>query len=103
MKKEELIEHINYALKIGADVTLTEEDVEQIIKALKQNRWIPCSERLPKKDEEVFVYLFRKQPYIAWHNGVDWCTNDFTVDKDDEPLAWMPLPQPYRAESEEKE
>lgn len=37
MTNEELIEHIKYSLKIGADVTLTEEDAKQIIKALEQN------------------------------------------------------------------
>lgn len=36
MTNEELIEHIKYSLKIGADITLTEEDTKQIIKALEQ-------------------------------------------------------------------
>ena len=74
--------------------------LDMAIEALKQNQWIPCSERLPKKDEEVLVYLFGDSPYIAWHDGVNWCTEDFTVDKDDEPIAWMPLPKAYERRTE---
>lgn len=59
-------------------------------------RWIPCSERLPIKDEPVFVYLFGDSPYLAWWNGRDWDTEDFTVDRSEEPIAWLPLPEPFR-------
>ena len=59
-------------------------------------KWIPCTERLPKDGEEVFIYLFGNSPYIAWFEDGEWHTNDFTVDKDDEPIAWMPLPEPYQ-------
>lgn len=59
------------------------------------NQWIPCSGHPPKIDEEVFVYLFGDSPYIAWFDGDDWQTDDFTVDDDEHPTAWMPLPQPW--------
>ncbi len=71
------------------------EAIDMAIEALKQTQFIPCEERLPKRDESVFVYLFKDSPYIAWYDGFYWCTDDFTVDKDEEPLAWMPLPKPY--------
>ena len=63
--------------------------------------WIPCSERLPEEDEQVFVYLFDDSPYIAWFCGGRWHTEEFTLDKDDEPTAWMPLPALYEERQEE--
>ena len=63
-------------------------------------QWIPCEERLPIKDEPVFVYLFGDSPYLAWWNGRDWDTEDFTVDRIEEPVAWMPLPKPYEGKTE---
>ena len=36
MTREELIYHIRYSIDIGADITLTNEEGEEIIKALEQ-------------------------------------------------------------------
>ena len=58
-------------------------------------KWIPVSERPPKKDVPVFVYLFGSGPYIAWINrDGEWETEDFTVDHDYLPKTWFPLPEP---------
>ena len=63
--------------------------------------WIPCSERLPKPDEEVFVYLWGDVPQLASVNGEgQWKTDNFYLDADDSPKAWMPLPKPYREDGE---
>ena len=72
-------------------------------KAMEQKaRWIPVSERLPEDGTEVFVYLFdRPSPYIAWIEDTHWYTDDFEVEREDEPIAWMPLPEPYRGEEAE--
>lgn len=58
-------------------------------------RWTPCSKRLPDDGEEVFVYLYNASPYIAWVKDGHWYTEEFEVDKENEPKAWMPLPRPY--------
>jgi len=63
-------------------------------------RWIPCSERLPDDGEEVFVYLYNASPYIAWVRDGHWYTEDFEVQEEHEPKAWMPLPEPYKEEEE---
>ena len=55
---------------------------------------ISCSDRMPEKDKEVFVYLFDNSPYIAWWDGERWHTEDFILDEDDEPLEWYELPRP---------
>ena len=62
---------------------------------MTMNEWIPVTERLPKKDVPVFVYLFGDSPYIAWINCEgEWETEQFTIDHDYLPKAWMPLPEP---------
>lgn len=62
-----------------------------------ENDWIPCPEKLPEDGTEVFVYLFnRPSPYIAWIDDCRWYTEDFEVESENEPIAWMPLPEPYR-------
>ena len=65
-----------------------------------EQQWIPCSDRPPEEEVEVFVYLFdRPSPYIAWiSKGGKWHTEDFTLEADDNPVAWMPLPEPYKGE-----
>ena len=63
--------------------------------------WILCSERLPRPDEEVFVYLWGDVPYLASVNDEgQWKTDNFYLDADDSPKVWMPLPKPYREDSE---
>jgi len=71
------------------------------IELLEQTRWIPVSERLP---EEVGTYIttvdYEKHGIAVgqryYHGkGLGW--------EDDCVIAWMPLPEPYEAESEDKE
>lgn len=84
------------------DETEGKETIEAFlmaIEALEQTQWIPCSERLPRKDEPVFVYLFGDSPYLAWWDGRDWETEDFTVDRSEEPIAWLPLPKAYEGKT----
>ena len=68
-----------------------------------EQRWIPCSVRLPEDDTEVLVYLFEnnKSPYIAWLSDGRWYTEYFEVEREDEPVAWMPLPEPYQGGEQE--
>lgn len=63
-------------------------------------RWIPVSERLPEDNKEVLVDR-NAGPYLAWFEDGEWRTEDFVIDKEFEPIAWMPLPEPYKAESED--
>ena len=64
-------------------------------------RWIPCSERLPEYPGVYMTTLdygkhglttgarYYHGKYFKWMNE---CV-----------IAWMPLPEPYKAESEDKE
>lgn len=72
------------------------EEVLRRLPSAQPERWILCSQRLPKSGKEVFVYLWDNVPYLA---SVDdkgrWETERFYLDADDTPKAWMPLPKPY--------
>ena len=60
---------------------------------IEYSRWIPVSERLPEEDELYLVYT-EEQPFVCeFENG------EFFID---DVLAWMPLPEPYKAEGSDK-
>lgn len=71
----------------------------EIMEILADNRWIPCSERLPKKDELVLVTVWNNIN-IAWRNIYGgWESAEDMYEKGDV-TAWMPLPEPYREDGE---
>jgi len=66
-------------------------------------RWIPVSERLPEEDGEYLATIYdmdENYEYIdiAELGDGKWCYKPYILVK-----AWMPLPKPYKAESEDKE
>jgi len=63
--------------------------------------WVSVKDRLPEVNKEVLVYLFsNNQPHIAWWNGTHWQTDEFVLDDCEyEPLAWFPLPEPYKGDN----
>lgn len=86
---------------ILAERTAFKHDIFDAPEVKPEPKWIPCSDRLPEDCTEVFVYLFDSpSPYIAWIEDTHWYTEDFEVDREDEPIAWMPLPEQYREEGE---
>lgn len=99
------------------------------LKEPKKGEWIPVSERLPEDLEPVNITWVNRDPisYYAdikdkpftatghyykgkwyWYSSTcqDYleeygrCDVD-EIDKDIEVIAWMPIPKPYKAESEE--
>ena len=88
--------------------------IEELPSAQPDQRWIPCSERLPEKSGRYLVtrgsnvcgslwnrvYILNysdlmglKKEKIWWSGNVG--KSDF--EKYDDVLAWMPLPEPYKA------
>ena len=74
----------------------------------QEPRWIPVSERLPDTDDEVlcwYEYYHWSQEKILPEYGIgqffdDRWFGEVSVGKDIRVIAWMPLPKPYKAESE---
>lgn len=111
MTKEEIIEFCEMKAELEAE---NEDIYEAIIKALEQTRWIPVSERLPEERNHYLITIEIDgmngcKPYYeiqtSWYSG-----KEFVVEYKDDGLvakksviAWMPLPEPYKAESESEE
>lgn len=70
--------------------------MEQWFKQHPEPRWIPCSERLPEKNEEVLL-TYADRPTIGWLNDDGmWSIYEGEANAEaDEVTAWMQLPRPY--------
>lgn len=82
---------------------------KQIAEQESKTEWIPVSECLPEEKENPITMDFYEYPctvkfgdvydvrYYKFGRG-KWWHGAGTIDK--EVIAWMPLPEPYKAESE---
>lgn len=70
------------------------------------SEWMPVSEKLPNSMEDVLVYDGADM-FVAWYSRNEirqgWFSYNSQFDKHTPIIAWMPLPEPYKAESEDKE
>ena len=97
MNRDEAIEILNTIPIKGEEV----DAIEMAIKALEQEpRWIPVSERLPQKRG---FYLVSTTDCITIMEFIDGWTSQNIGLCNWYVKAWMPLPKPYKAESEDKE
>lgn len=65
------------------------------------NKWIPIKEKLPEKDEMVLLQAqIDGRMYVGYRNycGAYRCiTARGSAVTGLKPIAWMPLPEPYKA------
>ena len=99
---EEQLENFRIFIVLHGGSIVKEEKIGDNI---RNNRWIPCSERLPERDVNVLAYVrnvsFDYQ-HVMWIDDYSGRWSGFIGSGiGDEVLAWMPLPEPYEAESEE--
>ena len=88
-----------------------EEVRDKAINARESQRWIPVSERLPKAGEyvgDVAKYYLVQNEYgdmlVARYTHSGYWEQIYQLKPyDDEIVAWMPLPESYKAESEDVE
>ena len=83
------------------------DELRKLPPAQPEQRWIPCSERLPNDESYVLVYYIlneyideKMDIWIGWHemDGI-WYVDGEEHDEEwnNEVIAWMPLPEPYNA------
>ena len=73
---------------------IAQDIVKNVPSVEPERKWIPCSERLPDWDEHRDDMVL-----VCYGNGsvrFDACMNGEWVHGN--PIAWMPLPEPYRGE-----
>lgn len=77
---------------------------ERMSNSENPNKWIPISERLPKMDGKMLVTNGRGL-YFGWFDSIDkgWRTDSKSEYFFADIVAWLPLPKPYKAESEGEE
>lgn len=87
---------------------------------IEPQRWIPCSERLPEESDGTILVCFpdefpynNKEPYVnAKHNqrvktafysqfSKTWYIGDLGAIGEVRPIAWMPLPEPWKENKDE--
>jgi len=99
-----LKQYVDYDNPDVPDFYTMEEAIKVIIKALEQEPktgWIPVSERLPEESLNSVIGwdTYRERcvfvQYIDGHFQITGSNESFNI------VAWMPLPKPYKAESEE--
>lgn len=94
---------------------LVNDGIDNIVNRIKalpsaDAEWIPCSERVPKENEYVDnvckYYLIQDEygdMHVAHLSGRGWETIESIKALGCDVIAWMPLPKPYREESEVEE
>ena len=68
---------------------------DSLVPSAQPQRWISVTERLP---EEAGLYLVSTECGAVFDRWFSYGTFDYT---DDEVVAWMPLPEPYKGENDE--
>jgi hypothetical protein len=81
------------------------------VTSVYKKEWIPVTERLPKDRREVLVTAYWHETYQVmmgsyFGDELWWCVpfnNSGEHMQKLKPKAWMPLPEKYKEESEDKE
>ena len=79
--------------------------IKEAIKALEKEEWISCDEKPNELVDNVRKYYLIQDEYgdmcVARYTKKGWHPIESLFFLDDV-VAWIPLPEPYKAESEEK-
>lgn len=110
IEREAAIDAVLGACKDTATTECAVRELEELPPAQPESHWIPCSERLPvikehHVSEPCIVYCSNGAYGFAGLEENIFGQVGWNCERDDEyheplgeVLAWMPLPEPYRAE-----
>jgi hypothetical protein len=103
---EHMIQEIKDTAFCGDDQTPYVFDIEKILDMAEVPRWIPVSEKLPEEGKTVMAstkYGIYPEARYSKKYGWKWpweVGEDYWSEIVDSVEAWMPLPEPYKAERE---
>lgn len=82
------------ALECKGCKTMNNRDTDTI----SRPQWIPVTERMPENNIDVLLTSWSGySQYVGWLDDFGtWHSGDEEVIKGFEPIAWMPLPDPYQ-------
>ena len=98
----------NRVIKQTLDEVYAHAETEAEARFHAQQRWIPCSERLPEKPEQVLIYAWNVHYVLAKYKEIRtwegiykmaWVVEDAYNAPHEikhDVIAWMPLLEPYR-------
>lgn len=73
----------------------TRMEQEELRKSLQ---WIPAEEQLPENERSVLLCGAQGWVDIGWYTQGVWRTGFSAAEITKDVVAWMPLPEPYRAQ-----
>ena len=92
---EEIDDHaIEFEVFGASDDYISVGWVKEIIRKHMNDGWIPVEERLPDNNENVLVTTDVGLITFGYVSHGKWITDQ----EPDYPIAWRPLPEPYRPE-----
>lgn len=112
ISREEVFKKLNYEMKYGAVIDQCGLDtaydiIENLPSAELEQKWIPVTERLPKKENKSYWVCTdtKYQCECRWTNNMygigksnNYGWSIFDIPQYTKVVAWMPLPEVYRGE-----
>jgi len=104
----------------GIDANYAIDFLKHLPSAQPEQRWIPCSERLPEKSgrylvtrkfnalfslwDKVYIANYSDLMGVCVETKIWWIGNPGTPSFEElnDVVAWMPLPEPYKTDTENK-
>ena len=109
---EDVIEVFKFMKRGVLEESKEDKLLDIAIKALERIRWIPVSERLPEENGQYLITV-KYKPEADYENIYaehgEWIDGQWDMfcfghcGEVEGIVAWMPLPQPYKAEGSESE